>query len=141
MQEVTNFCPPQRKTWKKTIRIFRGWFYITFSNCKVKKRHACGYDRSGQLAQNMRDIKGKLYERSQGVCPHCGQHHDISQMELHHVLPWARFPELRGMKRNMLLLCHHCHKEVHINPWLNIQLMRAKAQELQIDLNERYKIQ
>ena len=141
MQEVTNFCPPQRKTWKKTIRIFRGWFYITFSNCKVKKRHACGYDRSGQLAQNMRDIKGKLYERCQGVCPHCGQHHDISQMELHHVLPWARFPELRGTKRNMLLLCHHCHKEVHINPWLNIQLMRAKAQELQIDLNERYETQ
>ena len=141
MQEVTNFCPPQRKTWKKTIRIFRGWFYITFSNCKVKKRHASGYDRSGQLAWNMRDIKSKLYERCQGVCPHCGQHHDISQMELHHVLPWARFPELRGMKRNMLLLCHHCHKEVHINPWLNIQLMRAKAQELQIDLNERYETQ
>ena len=141
MQEVTNFCPPQRKTWKKTIRIFRGWFYITFSNCKVKKRHTYGYDRSGQLAQNMRDIKGKLYERCQGVCPHCGQHHDISQMELHHVLPMSRFPELRGMKRNMLLLCHHCHKEVHINPWLNIQLMRAKAQELGINLNERYQIQ
>jgi hypothetical protein len=141
MQEVTNFYPTQRKTWKKTIRIFRGWFYITFSNCKVKKRHASGYDRSGQLAWNMRDIKGKLYERCQGVCPHCGQHHDISQMELHHVLPWARFPELRGKKRNMLLLCHHCHKEVHINPWLNIQLMLAKAQELGINLNERYQIQ
>ena len=140
MQEGTNFCPPQRKTGKKTIRIVRGGFYITFSNCKVKKRHASGYDRSGQLAWNMRDIKGKLYERCQGVCPHCGQHYDIRQMELHHVLPWSRFPELRGMKRNMLLLCHHCHKEVHINPWLNIQLMRAKAQELQIDLNERYKI-
>ena len=137
MQEVTNFCPPQRKTWKKTIRIFRGWFYITFSNCKVKKRR---YERSGLLATVQRDIKERLYKQSDGICPHCQQHHDIADMELHHVLPQNRFPELRGTRKNMLLLCHHCHKEVHINPWLNIQLMRAKAQELQIDLNERYQM-
>ena len=142
MQENQELCPPQtakRRTWKKTIRIARGWFYITFSNCRVKKRDTCGYDRSGNLVNNLRDIKGKLYERCQGVCPHCGQHYDMHWMEIHHVLPWARFPELRGTKRNMLLLCHHCHKEVHINPWLNIRLMRAKAQELGIDLTERYK--
>jgi hypothetical protein len=141
MQEIQELCPPQtakRRTWKKTIRIARGWFYITFSNCRVKKRDTCGYDRSGNLANNLRDIKGKLYEQCQGVCPHCGQHYDMHWMEIHHVLPWARFPELRGTKRNMMLLCHHCHKEVHINPWLNIQLMQAKAQELGIDLTERY---
>ena len=142
MQEIQELCPPQtakRRTWKKTIRIARGWFYITFSNCRVKKRDTCGYDRGDNLANNLRDIKGKLYERCQGVCPHCGQHYDMRWMEIHHVLPWARFPELRGAKRNMLLLCHHCHKEVHINPWLNIQLMQAKAEELGIDLTERYK--
>ena len=142
MQEIQELCPPQtakRRTWKKTIRIARGWFYITFSNCRVKKRDTCGYDRSGNLANNLRDIKGKLYEQCQGVCPHCGQHYDMHWMEIHHVLPWARFPELRGTKRNMMLLCHHCHKEVHINPWLNIQLMQAKAEELGIDLTERYK--
>jgi hypothetical protein len=141
MQEIQELCPPQtakRRTWKKTIRIARGWLYITFSNCRVKKRDTCGYDRSVNLGNNLRDIKGKLYERCQGVCPHCGQHYDMHWMEIHHVLPWARFPELRGTKRNMMLLCHHCHKEVHINPWLNIQLMQAKAQELQINLNERY---
>lgn len=143
MQEIQELCPPQtakRRTWKKTIRIARGWFYITFSNCRVKKRDTCGYDRSDNLANNLRNIKGKLYERCQGVCPHCGQHYDIRWMEIHHVLPWARFPELRGTKRNMMLLCHHCHKEVHINPWLNIQLMQAKAEELNINLNERYQI-
>lgn len=143
MQEIQELCPPQtakRRTWKKTIRIARGWFYITFSNCRVKKRDTCGYSTSGEFAHKLRDIKEKLYKKCDGVCPHCGQHHDISFMEIHHVLPWARFPELRGTKRNMMLLCHHCHKEVHINPWLNIQLMRAKAEELNINLNERYQI-
>ena len=141
MQEIQELCPPQtakRRTWKKTIRIARGWFYITFSNCRVKKRDTCGYSTSWEFAHELRDIKEKLYKKCEGVCPHCGQHHDISFMEIHHVLPWARFPELRGTKRNMMLLCHHCHKEVHINPWLNIQLMQAKAQELNINLNERY---
>ena len=143
MQENQELCPPQtakRRTWKKTIRIARGWFYITFSNCRVKKRDTCGYSTSREFCHELRDIKEKLYNKCEGVCPHCGQHHDISFMEIHHVLPWARFPELRGTKRNMMLLCHSCHKEVHINPWLNIQLMRAKAQELNINLNERYKI-
>ena len=142
MQENQELCPPQtakRRTWKKTIRIARGWFYITFSNCRVKKRDTCGYSSSREFAHELRDIKEKLYNKCEGVCPHCGQHHDISFMEIHHVLPWARFPELRGTKRNMMLLCHYCHKEVHINPWLNIQLMQAKAEELGIDLTERYK--
>ena len=30
------------------------------------------------------------------------------------------------------------HKEVHCNPWKNIELMKAKAEELGIDLKERY---
>jgi hypothetical protein len=36
------------------------------------------------------------------------------------------------------MLCHRCHKEVHINPWKNIEMMKAKAAELGIDINERY---
>lgn len=53
MQEIQELCPPQtakRRTWKKTIRIARGWFYITFSNCRVKKRDTCGYSTSWEFA-------------------------------------------------------------------------------------------
>ena len=140
MQEITNCYPPQtqKRKWKKTIRILSGWFYITFSNCQVKKRSS--YNRSGNLAQYMREIKEKLYKKHEGICPQCGEYHDIKDMEIHHVLPWSRFPELQGNKHNMLLLCHHCHKEIHCNPWLNIQMMQAKAAELGINLNDRYKI-
>ena len=63
---------------------------------------------------------------------------DTEAMELHHVLPLARFPELGQSIRNGIMLCHKCHKEVHCNQWRNIELMKAKAEELGIDLKERY---
>lgn len=59
-------------------------------------------------------------------------------MELHHVLPWGRFPELRGRRANIALLCHNCHREIHCNPWRNIEMMKAKAAELGIDLKVKY---
>ena len=63
---------------------------------------------------------------------------ELDVMELHHILPWARFPEWRASSKNMILLCHRCHKEIHCNPWKNIEMMKAKADELGIDLKERY---
>ena len=135
-------CPqPQPKRWwKRSFKFLKGRFYITFSNCRVKKRPTSGYSIDGhsRLANNMRDIKGKMYEKQEHRCPHCGREMDVSVMELHHVLPWARFPELRAKRANMLLLCHACHKEIHCNPYLNIKLMEEKAAELEIKLSERY---
>ena len=60
------------------------------------------------------------------------------ELELHHILPLARFPELGQSIRNGIMLCHKCHKEIHCNPWRNIQLMKEKAEELGIDLSERF---
>ena len=118
--QVTIINPPYhsqprawRKGWAKKLRIGRLYFYIV-------------------------ENKRKLYERQGGRCPHCGQPFEYEAMELHHVLPLARFPELGQSIRNGIMLCHKCHKEVHCNPWRNIELMKAKAKELGIDLKERY---
>ncbi|MGX8696365.1 MAG: HNH endonuclease [Prevotella sp.] len=59
-------------------------------------------------------------------------------MEAHHTLPVCRFPELIDDLENIMMLCHRCHKEVHINPFKNVQLMKAKTREMGIDLKERY---
>ena len=128
-----------RKQWKHTFRIFRRW-YVTFSNCRVKKRYdTSNHTASPKVGKNIKGIKIKHYYKLQnGCCPHCGQHFTFREMEVHHVLPWSRFPELRAMEKNMLVLCHKCHKEIHCNPWLNIRLMKEKAAELGIDLRERY---
>ena len=125
----------ERKNWKKSWRILG--VYFTLSSCRVKMRLS-NHQRSLKLAQDSRDIKAQLYKKQDGCCPHCGKQFDMNYMELHHILPWARFPELRQKKRNQLLLCHDCHKEIHCNPYLNIRLMEEKAKEFGIDLNERY---
>ena len=127
----------ERKNWKKSWR----WFgiYFTLSSCRVKLRTGChDVNNHSRLAMNSRDIKGKMYEKQEHRCPHCGKEFPINRMELHHVLPWARFPEMRTKRANQLLLCHDCHKEIHCNPYLNIRLMEEKAKELGIDLKERY---
>lgn len=130
----------KKRWWKRSFRLF-GRFYVTFSNCRVKKRPtSCDHECSQKLIDNMREIKSYRYKQQKGICPECSRSFDIKEMELHHVLPWSRFPELRAKKANMALLCHQCHKEIHCNPWRNILMMRAKAEELRIDLNEKYEI-
>ena len=132
-------APRQKRWWKRSFRFMKGRFYITFSNCRVKKRPtSCDHECSQKLTDNMREIRGYRYKQQKGLCPECGQPFDIKEMELHHVLPWGRFPELRARKANMILLCHKCHKEIHCNPWKNIEMMKAQADELGIDLKARY---
>ena len=125
-----------RKGWAKKFRIGRLYFYI--SNCRMKKRPKRDLMYSNYVQDHCHENKRKLYERQGCKCPHCGQPFEYEAMELHHVLPLSRFPELGQSIRNGIMLCHRCHKEVHCNPWRNIQLMKEKAQEMGIDLNERY---
>ena len=128
-----------RKNWKRMWRLWPG-MYLTLSSCRTKLRltpsnHADKQHEVMKLAKMRRD----MYEAQQGVCPHCGKQFDFKWMEMHHVLPWARFNELRYKRENMLLLCHDCHKDIHCDPYLNIRLMESKAKELGINLNEKYK--
>ena len=144
MQTTTNPTPTNqyfRKvktegTFKKTFKVLG--LYFTVSNCRVKKRIACGYSRQGHDGKLILQAKQRLYKEHDGRGPHCGRKFDLDVMELHHVLPYARFQDLINDERNLLLLCRECHKEVHCNPFLNIRLMQAKAAELGIDLHERY---
>ena len=125
----------QRKNWKRSWRLLG--MYFTLSSCRVKMR-LDKHKRNGNLARNEREMKKQRYEKQHGVCPMCGKHFDLQWMEFHHVLPWCKFPELRAIKKNHMLLCHDCHKEIHCNPYIDIRLQEAKAEELGIDLKERY---
>lgn len=122
--------------FKKSWKLFG--IYFTISNCRVKKRHACGYSRAGYEGEKLYRIKMKHHKRNNGRCPICGCSIAIERSELHHVLPYARFSDLVNDERNTMLLCHDCHREIHCNPFQNVKLMEAKAAELGIDLDERY---
>ena len=126
-----------RKGWAKKFKIGMLYFYI--SNCRMKKRPIRDLMYEGNAMHHVVDNKKKLYDRQGGKCPHCGKPFEYEKMELHHILPISRFPELGQSIRNGVMLCHKCHKEIHCNPWKNIEMMKAKAEELGIDLKERYK--
>ena len=127
---------PWRKRWAKKFRIGQLYFYI--SNCRMKKRPKRDLLYSNRVQEHCVETKHKLYERQGGKCPHCGQPYEYEAMELHHILPLSRFPELGQSIRNGIMLCHLCHKEVHGNPYLNIQMMENKAKEIGININNRY---
>ena len=142
--QVTIINPPYhskprlwRKGWAKKFHFWKWYFYV--SNCRMKKRPIRDVLYGNYVQDHCIENKHKLYERQGRKCPHCGQPFEYEAMELHHVLPLARFPELGQSIRNGIMLCHKCHKEVHCNPWRNIEMMKAKAEELGIDLTERYK--
>ena len=124
---------PKRKTWKRSFRL--GGLYISFSNIKMRK---CCDQRVFQDKHKMKDIKRAIYNEHEGCCPICGQHYEFDQMEAHHILPWNKFPEFRECRENIDVYCVKCHKELHNNPWRMIEKIKAKAQELGINLEERY---
>jgi len=124
---------PKSNTWKRSFKL--GRMFITFSNCRLKKKYNRGEFPGKDRAK---DIKSKMYEEQGCTCPICGGIFPYDMMELHHVLPWCRFKDLRGDRRNLMLLCRSCHQEIHINPWKQIEMMQQKAAELGINLEDTY---
>lgn len=123
-------------SFKKSIRIAGLWF--TLSNTPVKKRNSRKADDRDNIdsTYRLKNIRREVKAAQGDRCPMCGE--VAERMELHHILPVARFPELWDDRRNCVALCHDCHKEIHCNPWANIRMMEAKATELGLDLGERY---
>ena len=130
---------PKKKNWIKKWRMFG--LYFAVANCRLKRRDW----RDTQMRQydggwrGYRKDKEDVFEAQGHKCPHCGlEVQSFKDLEAHHILPCGRFPEMRNKKENIIMLCHHCHREVHNNPYKNIEMMEAKAKELGIDLNEHY---
>lgn len=123
-------------SWKRSIKI--AGLFLTLSNVPVKKRNnrKVGDRNDIDSTYRMKDIRRDVKAAQCNRCPMCGE---VSErMELHHILPVARFPELWNDRRNCVALCHGCHKEIHTNPWANIRMMQEKAEELGIDLRQKY---
>lgn len=145
MEDNKNRKYIQMPFFNKPFLVKRGWvlkikiwnFYLYFSNCRMKKRAI--RDEGARLkSKELYKKKVSLYEQQGQICPICKQPFKVENMEVHHYLPIARFPELGGVKSNMIVLCHHCHKEIHCNPYRNIAMMETKAKELNINIRDYY---
>lgn len=58
--------------------------------------------------QFKKSMKEKKYREQQGICPHCGEHYALTNMEADHVIPWKD-----GGKTtydNLQMLCKDCNR-------------------------------
>ena len=54
------------------------------------------------------NTKREVYERQGGICPLCGKHFDIEQMEADHITPWVEGG--RTVADNCQMLCRDCNR-------------------------------
>lgn len=54
------------------------------------------------------DIKEAVYAEQDGVCPKCGEHFELSEMEADHIIPWSKGG--KTVKENCQMLCLHCNR-------------------------------
>lgn len=58
-----------------------------------------------------------------GACAFCGAD---TQLEAHHIIGWAEWPQGRADVNNGLCLCHKCHTEEHrFSPSYSMMLARG----------------
>lgn len=76
-----------------------------------------GKDTSKEKLLSLRTFlpgdKRTIYERQNGICPRCGKHFEIDEMEADHIIPWSK-----GGKTtldNCQMLCKHCNKQLSDN--------------------------
>lgn len=68
-----------------------------------------GNEKNLNLRQFRDNEKRTIYERQGGICPICGEHFEIEQMEGDHIIPWSK-----GGKTeidNLQMLCKKCNHE------------------------------
>lgn len=53
-------------------------------------------------------MRREAYERQQGICPMCGEHFDIGQMEADHIKPWSKGG--KTIAENCQMLCVDCNR-------------------------------
>lgn len=55
-----------------------------------------------------RDQQRNAYEQQQGICPRCGKHFDIADMEADHITPWSKGGKTTS--DNCQMLCQACNR-------------------------------
>lgn len=93
----------------------------------------------GQGYRNrMRQIRKSRYRNTGGCCEHCGQHFDIKQLEMHHIMPISDFPKLGRKSWNVLMLCPRCHYLMHKNPVIQAAVMQRTAADHSVNIAQAY---
>lgn len=119
------------KKWK--FRFFGWFFYVSNTPFRIKYRQ----DRDGKQRDFYYKHKKPFLDKHNWTCEICGKKEE--HLNIHHILRWANFPELRTDERNFMCLCNDCHNAIHDNPFLECKMIRKKAKELGYNVKDLYK--
>ena len=114
---------PQRKYhFYHVFRIFG--LNIYFTTLRLRRRQSRDEWNPGKLSKKPSCVtKRLLYADTCGCCQYCGKQFPYKNIQLHHVLPWWKFPE----------------KILHTNPYREIEEMERVAGQLGINLQHYYR--
>lgn len=119
------------------IRIFG--LRIYFSNCRLKKRSSIEIRRNSQKVKNaLAAVKQRKYRQLNGCCEICGKHLEPDEVQMHHTLPYAEFPQYGANPANIEMTCEECHQYMHFNPYAKLESMEQAAKAFGFDLREYY---
>lgn len=94
----------------KSFRLFGLYFYV--SSIRMKRRRTID-EKMRNHQKTLRKKKLLLYKTQSGRCEMCGKHFGTEALEIHHLLGVSENPGLALALRNMVLLCHECHVDLH----------------------------
>lgn len=90
-------------------------------------------DKADRIAFYHEVIEPLIKSRGGRICDICGKYDN--RAEIHHILPYNRFPYLERKQWNLMLVCRDCHREIHSNPFLESSMIAevAKKQNIKLD--------
>ena len=94
----------------KKFKLFGLYFYV--SSIRMRPRRNID-EKMRNHRKILKGMRPGLYKDQGGCCPICGRHFDEYAMELHHKIGVTENPHLALNRKNLVLLCHNCHVEIH----------------------------
>lgn len=94
--------------------------------------------RGNGLARRLRELRNRRWNKRHGQCELCGQPYEKEVMSIHHILPYADFPQLATRRWNLLMLCPCCHFLIHQDILQQTRLMEQTARQHGINLEKVY---
>jgi 5-methylcytosine-specific restriction endonuclease McrA len=103
---------------------------------KVKKSRY-KHDRPEYLTKEYQTFVRLVRERDQTRCQFPGCRRYKFGINVHHILPWSKFPTMRYEPSNGVCLCEKCHKLVTGNEMAYVGLFLMIARENAIKYEKR----
>lgn len=128
---------PKYKAMEKIVfkkKIFGFWFYVSRNRMRVRSSR----DEAPHKTQ-LKHVKNKIWNERKHVCFSCGKPLLWNEVELHHIIRWYwQDCKYEFDERNIQMVCHDCHKEIHRNPLIEAKLIRKVCKKLGIKIKDLY---